>query len=168
MKLIIHDLENERFQTLFPKLPEDSTIISNNGSISKCIGCFGCWIKSPGQCVIRDDYGDMGELLSKSEEVIIISECFYGGYSPFVKNILDRSISYIHPYFKDYKGEMHHRKRYNHSFTLYVMIYGKDLTQDEMATMKRLVEANCVNMHCLANPVLFFKSPDELSSGGYL
>ncbi|MBN2526721.1 MAG: hypothetical protein JXR76_10025 [Deltaproteobacteria bacterium] len=24
-------------------------------SISRCTGCFGCWVKTPGQCVVADD-----------------------------------------------------------------------------------------------------------------
>ncbi|WP_407654270.1 MULTISPECIES: hypothetical protein [Caproicibacterium] len=35
--------------------------------------------------------------LSQCDELILISKCCYGGFSPFVKNVLDRSIPYIHP-----------------------------------------------------------------------
>ncbi|MDU3351391.1 MAG: flavodoxin family protein, partial [Clostridium sp.] len=100
MRLIIHDLKSEEFEKLFPNGLEDTSVISDDGSIHNCIGCFGCWLKTPGACVIRDKYGDMGEYLSKCDEVIIISECVYGGFSPFVKNVLDRSISYVLPFFK--------------------------------------------------------------------
>lgn len=112
MRLLIHDLNNEEFQELFTKQMSETMIISDNGTIRHCIGCFGCWVKTPAACVIRDDYGDMGENLSKCKDLIIISKCCYGGLSPFVKNVLDRSISYIHPYFVTRNGEMHHRRRY--------------------------------------------------------
>ncbi|MEG2936449.1 MAG: flavodoxin family protein, partial [Clostridium sp.] len=118
MKLVIHDLKNEEFQKLFPKGIKDAKVISNDGTIKNCIGCFGCWIKTPGVCVIRDNYGDMGEIFSKCDEITIISECCYGGYSPFVKNVLDRAISYVHPNLVMRKGEMHHKRRYDNKFTM--------------------------------------------------
>lgn len=110
MKLFIHDLKSEDFKEIFPNISNDTIVISDNGDIHHCIGCFGCWVKTPGVCVIGDKYGNMGEYLSKAEEIIIISKCCYGGFSPFVKCILDRSISYVHPYFVIKNGEMHHKK----------------------------------------------------------
>ena len=101
LKLLIHDLSKED-SINFIGNEEDVMVICDEGTIQNCIGCFGCWIKTPGQCVISDEYSSMGENISKCNEVIIISKCFYGGYSPFVKNVMDRSISYIHPYFEIY------------------------------------------------------------------
>lgn len=100
MNVIIHDLKEELFQSLFNHIKTDTIIISDNDEIRNCIGCFGCWIKSPGQCLIKDGYDNMGKILSKADNLIIISQCCFGGYSPFVKNILDRSISYLLPFFK--------------------------------------------------------------------
>lgn len=98
MNVIIHDLNNEQFELLFPELNNNSHIIFDNGTIKSCIGCFGCWIKTPGKCVIKDGYDNIGELFSKADKVIVISKCFYGGFSPFVKNVLDRSIAYMLPF----------------------------------------------------------------------
>lgn len=165
MKLIIHDLEEKKFESLFPNVPEDVKIISNDGTIKNCVGCFGCWVKTPGACVIRDHYGGMGEWLAKSNEVIIISECFYGGYSPFVKNVLDRSISYIHPYFETRNNEMHHKKRYNHKFETSVWFYGDAITDDEKATANKLVVANSINMNSDIKAIQFVKSLQEIEGG---
>lgn len=165
MKLIIHDLKKMQFERLFPDLSETIKVVSNDGSIKNCIGCFGCWVKTPGACVIRDEYGDMGEWLAKSEEVIIISKCFYGGYSPFVKNVLDRSISYIHPYFETRNNEMHHKKRYDHKFDTSVWFYGEDITGDEKATANKLVVANSINMVSNVKGVHFVKSVEEIDGG---
>jgi len=56
MRMIIHDLPEEQFNFLFPDEIEDILIVSDDGTINKCIGCFGCWIKTPGVCVIKDKY----------------------------------------------------------------------------------------------------------------
>ncbi|MFG6393572.1 MAG: hypothetical protein K1W24_05235 [Lachnospiraceae bacterium] len=63
MNILIHDLSSEQFQSLFPGTYNDLYIISDNGTIRHCTGCFGCWIKTPGKCVLKDGYANMGELL---------------------------------------------------------------------------------------------------------
>ena len=167
MRLIIHDLTSQDFRKAFPQLAESTKVISDDGTIHHCLGCFGCWVKTPAECVIRDHYGDMGEHLSKCQEVLIISRCFYGGFSPFVKNVLDRSISYIHPYFKDRNGEMHHRRRYKNRIKLRVWFYGENITEREQNTAKKLVEANCVNLDSNLEEVLFWHSVREMGGSQY-
>lgn len=162
MKLIIHDLEEERLKELLRGKMDDIKIISDDGSINNCIGCFGCWIKTPGTCVIRDKYGDMGEYISKCQELIIISQCFYGGFSPFVKKVLDRSISYVHPYFEIRNDEMHHKRRYDNNFDLKVCFYGENITKQEKQTAEKLVKANGVNLDCNVKKVTFLKDISEI------
>ena len=41
---------------------EYEEIIVKDKNIGTCIGCFGCWNKTPGICVIKDD---MKEILDK-------------------------------------------------------------------------------------------------------
>jgi multimeric flavodoxin WrbA len=162
LRLLIHDLNNEEFQELFTKQMSETIIISDNGTIRHCIGCFGCWVKTPAACVIRDDYGDMGENLSKCKDLIIISKCCYGGFSPFVKNVLDRSISYIHPYFVTRNGEMHHRRRYKNKINLHVLFYGENITEEEKQTAQKLVVANSVNLACNVSKISFVQSTVEM------
>ena len=50
MKLLIHDLSIKDFKRNFKNLPKDIKVISDNGTIHNCMGCFGCWIKTPGIC----------------------------------------------------------------------------------------------------------------------
>jgi len=162
MKLLIHDLENKEFKKIFPNQLDDTIIISDDGTIHHCIGCFGCWIKTPGACVIRDKYGDMGEYLSKCQEVILISKCCYGGFSPFVKNVLDRSISYIHPYFVIRNGEMHHRRRYKNHMDMRVWFYGENITEKEKQTSEKLVKANSINLDCHVSSISFVNSIEKM------
>ena len=162
MKLLIHDMDKDQFETIFPNLNEDITVISNNNSIRSCIGCFGCWIKTPGECVIQDDYKKMGEMIAGSDELIIMSKCYYGSYSPFIKNVLDRSISYVHPFFVIRNGEIHHKSRYKNKIDFKVYFYSEDITAEEMEVAKELVIANGINLNTHSPSTLFVKEPLEL------
>lgn len=162
MKLFIHDLEISNFQKLLPNSLDEAMIISDDGTIQHCIGCFGCWVKTPATCVIQDQYRDMGEYASKCKELIIISKCCYGGFSPFVKNVLDRSISYIHPYFTIRNGEMHHRRRYENHIDMQVWFYGENITEKEKQTAEKLVKANSINFDCNVRRVAFIHSIEEM------
>jgi multimeric flavodoxin WrbA len=162
MKLLIHDLGEEDFQKLLRSTMNNIEILGDDGTMHNCIGCFGCWIKTPGACVIRDRYGDMGECLAKCDEVIIISKCFYGGFSPFVKKVIDRSISYVHPYFEIRNGEMHHRARYNNHFDLKVWFYGEDITEQEKQTAEKLIQANAINLDCTSQRIAFVQDISEI------
>lgn len=102
MKLIITDMEDFDIP-----VEGEYKVIKANGDIHHCIGCFGCWVKTPGKCVIFDGYEEIGGNIGKCEELILVSRCYYGSVSPFVKMALDRALSYIHPDFVIRKGEMH-------------------------------------------------------------
>lgn len=162
MKILIHDLEKKDLQKILPNPSDEMMIFSDDGTIHHCIGCFGCWVKTPAVCVIRDKYGDMGECLSKCNEVIIISKCCYGGFSPFVKNVLDRSISYSHPYFVIKGGEMHHRRRYSNHIDMQVWFYSDNITENEKQTAQKLVKANSINLDCEVNKIEFRNSAMEI------
>lgn len=162
MDIIIHDLDNKQFQALFPNINKAAHIISGTGSIQYCIGCFGCWIKTPGQCAIKDSYDNMGELLSQADMVTIISKCCYGGYSSFVKNVLDRSISYLLPFFKIKNKETHHKQRYKNHLQFSVYFYKENITSQEMETAQNLAKANCVNFNAQLCNISFFHSLNEL------
>lgn len=162
MKILLHDLENEELSNIISNISEDTMIISDDGTIKNCIGCFGCWIKTPGMCVIRDNYGDMGEALSKCDELVIISKCVYGGFSSFVKYVLDRSISYVHPYFVIRNAEMHHHRRYDNSIDLQVIFYGENIKEREKQTAIKLVKANSINLDCKSYKLSFINNPVEL------
>ncbi len=154
MKLIIHDLSEEERDKL-PIFPEDSIIISNDSNIKRCIGCFGCWFKTPGRCVLKDGYEHMGEYFGKADELIVISKCSFGSYSPFVKTVFDRSISYILPLFEKIDGEMHHQSRYKNTLRITVLFYGDNITNEEKETAKTLVNRNALNYHSSVEQLIF-------------
>lgn len=162
MRLVITDLKEETYQRIFPQAKDHTDYVFYDASIKHCIGCFACWDKTPGACVLKDAYSNMGQRMSKLEELIIISQSFYGGFSPFVKNVLDRSISYIHPYFENRNGEMHHKRRYDNGINLKVYLYGQDISERERLTAEKLVKANAINLDCPSYELVFLEKVEEL------
>lgn len=163
MKLIIHDLPDDKAKELFSHHSSDYKIVSGHSNISPCIGCFGCWMKNPAKCCIPDKYHNMGKLLASSEECIIISRCVYGCYSPEIKVLLDRSISYLLPFFTVRNSMVHHKNRYkNHQLSLTVYFYGETITPNEVLTAKQLVQANMINLNASKYETCFLKNPFEL------
>jgi multimeric flavodoxin WrbA len=80
--------------------------------IAPCMGCFGCWVKTPGVCVIDDDARTVAREMIGSDLVVYLTPVTFGGYSSLLKRAVDRHICLIHPEFSLVGGEVHHRKRY--------------------------------------------------------
>ncbi len=157
MKLIITDIVDFNIP-----VEGEYKVIKPQGNIHHCIGCFGCWIKTPGKCVIHDGYECTGVDMSKCTELILISQCYYGSVSPFVKMVQDRAISYIHPDFVIRKGEMHHKRRYKNVFSISAHLYGANITAVEKETARDIIEANADNYDGTVKDVLFYRTVKEL------
>ena len=77
-----------------------------------CVGCFGCWVKRPGACVVDDASHLIDAAVINSDVTIWASPLLMGFPSAILKRALDKSIPLIHPYFDVVHGEAHHRARY--------------------------------------------------------
>lgn len=168
MRLILHDLEETEFRRLFPELLEDSRVVSPggeeaSGKLSPCVGCFACWLKTPGVCIVRDGYGAFGPVLAKCTDYFILSRVVYGGFSLFVKNVLDRNIGYLLPFFTKRRGEMHHASRYPGQFRLHVLGYGEEVPAEEQQTFRGIAAANARNLNAEDCRVSFAPSPELLA-----
>ena len=150
-RLIIYDVPTEHID----KFTNEEDILVNANEIHRyCIGCFGCWLKTPGTCIIKDGFENMGQRLSEVNEFILISKATFGSYSSAVKNVLDRSISYVLPFFEIRNGEMHHGERYHNDLTISALFYG-DMSEEEKQTAENLVKANAVNLNAALGKVHF-------------
>ena len=160
MKIIITDIEN----FALPVEGEHKIIGPSKAgaSIKNCIGCFGCWHKTPGECVIKDDFARTGAAIGHCDELIFVSKCCYGSLSPFCKMVLDRSISYVHPNFVMRRGEMHHKRRYDNVITVTAHFYGENMTDAEKETAEKLMQANADNYDGFVKAVHFHPSMESL------
>jgi hypothetical protein len=162
MELWIHDLSPDAFNRLVLPAP-DREVLADDGTLRPCTGCFGCWIRTPGTCVLSDGWQDLGARLARTDRVVVVSRCLWGSYSPFVRNVIDRSIGFNLPFFQLVGGETHHKPRYPRPLELTVHFYGADVTEAERRTARALVMANGRNFHCPAPRVTFHDSPADLA-----
>lgn len=132
-------------------------------NINHCVGCFGCFVKTPGRCVIADDYQDQGQKFGHCDELVIVSECVFGGYSPLVKAQFDRTLPGLHADFEVIHGEMHHAPRYENRPVLKVYFYG-DVTEAERKTAEKLAFGNLKNFSCSSYEVNFCKNAEEAAA----
>ena len=160
MNLVIHDLNAEAWETVCRNY-EGWNVVSERGTIRPCVGCFSCWNRTPGQCIVKDGYEHMGALLHEAEEVHVISRYTYGGFSGFVKNVFDRSLGYVLPQFEVIRGETHHRKRYEEDKPFTFFFYGPDLSEEEKESARRYVNAVCANIRGYVKAVRFQRSGDR-------
>jgi len=84
--------------------------------IGYCRGCFSCWSRTPGTCILRDDMDDLlGEL--KSADVSVFATPLYvDNVTGIMKTFLDRILPLADPHFeKDPNGECRHLLRDDHA-----------------------------------------------------
>ncbi|KAB3525896.1 flavodoxin family protein [Alkaliphilus serpentinus] len=100
-------------------------------SIAACIGCWSCWLKTPGRCVMKDQMAEIYPDYVNSDTVILLMDTAQGFINHQAKAFLDRTIPHYHPYIELVDGECHHVARY-HRYPNMVFYYDTvGLTNEE-------------------------------------
>jgi multimeric flavodoxin WrbA len=115
--------------------------------IAGCVGCFGCWIKTPGVCVIDDISRDLARKIVSSDLLVYLTPIVFGGYSYHLKKAIERMICIVLPFFEKVDGEIHHAKRYDRYPSLIGIGIADSQNQSEERTFRELVARNAINMH---------------------
>lgn len=153
MRVIISDLNI--------KLKKDDYMVNANLCKNNCIGCFSCWIKHPKKCIYKDKYSNLVDMLSKAEELIVISKNRYGCYSNNVKRVIERLIGYVLPYFRIKDKTLRHVPRYNTTLKITTMFYG-NIDDNDKKCLLNLVKANSINLDAKSLSIDFFNNQKEL------
>jgi multimeric flavodoxin WrbA len=95
-----------------------------------CVGCFGCWVKTPGECVARDASHDLDRAVIHSDFVLWATPLKMGFPSALLKMALDKHLPLIHPYMEMDQGEVHHLRRYPRSPRLGLLV-AQEASTDE-------------------------------------
>mgnify|MGYP001765971803 CR=1 FL=1 len=117
-----------------------------NMKIKPCLGCFGCWVKTPGECLIKDEGQEIPKKIVSSDLFIFITPLSFGGYSSEMKKALDRCIPILLPFFRNLNGEIHHKMRYDKYPNIIAFGINKDKDENTIKSFKELIQRNSINL----------------------
>ncbi|HNX18495.1 MAG TPA: flavodoxin family protein [Methanoregula sp.] len=88
---------------------DTQTIFLARKKIGHCLGCFSCWLKSPGECIQQDDMAELIEQYLASDVVVFATPLYNDNVSGIMKDFIDRLLPTGDPHFeKDPDGEVRH------------------------------------------------------------
>lgn len=157
-KVVILDGCGIHDQDLTPLLGGLSEVLRADGSrletfplralrLAHCIGCFGCWLKTPGMCVENDDGRQVARAVMQSDTTVFFTPVTFGGYSPDLKKMMDHFIQLISPYFQLEHNEVHHPPRYARRPRLVMIGIQRHPNAHEAHIFKTLAGRNAINFH---------------------
>lgn len=119
-----------------------------NMNIAPCRGCFYCWVKTPGECIIHDEQISIARKIINSDLVMFLSPLILGYLPSKIKHCLDRLIPLLHPYIELIEGECHHRKRYD-KYPDFAVLFDIDegSQSEDILILRQLMERLMINFH---------------------
>ena len=126
----------------------------NEYKIANCIGCFGCWTKTPGKCVIRDDATKIYPQIAASDRLIYVNRVKYGGYDTVMKKMHERALPIQQAFIKLVDGEAHHYQRNVALQDAIIIAYGTS-SKEEEEIFSELIERNSYNMNFKSYQLIF-------------
>ncbi len=136
--------------------------------IADCTGCFGCWLKLPGICVIPDDAREVAAAITSSNLAVLLTPITFGGYSSELKKALDRVVcSLALPFFQNENGLTRHVPRYRHYPDLMGIGLLPQPCPESEALFADLFRRNALNMraHQAVHTVIFESDSTETARG---
>ena len=143
--LIVKFMDDQRFETELIEVGTDN--------LTFCMGCFGCWIKKPGECVINDLMAQINESSMNSNVVIYLSPIIFGQFSANIKNAIDRSIPNMLPFFETRPdGSTMHPSRYDSIPSQIIIGYGDMVSEEDKQLFIDITKKHRRNIQVLIYP----------------
>lgn len=90
---------------------EVETFYTRKLNINPCQGEFNCWVKTPGECFQKDDMEMILGNLAEADIWIFATPVYVDGISGPLKNLIDRFIPLLYPFFELREGHCRHPRR---------------------------------------------------------
>ena len=111
--------------------------------VEPCKGCFGCWCKTPGRCIIDDDMPELLEKRIRADLVVWSFPLYFFNVPGPLKNFIDRQLPMALPFMAentDGTGSGSHPMRYDMEGQHHVLIstcgfYSAEKNYDSVCSM---------------------------------
>lgn len=140
---------------------EVDVLVLRDQDIGSCLGCFSCWLRTPGKCVINDAASDLPKKFMQSDAVFLLTPVTFGMYSYQLKKALDRyACPLLLPFFTKIDGETHHKLRYEKYPIVVAIGVLPENDEESEHTFKTLVRRNGVNLHTPTLATIVYSNDD--------
>jgi multimeric flavodoxin WrbA len=104
--------------------------------LSHCIGCWSCWVQTPGRCSLRDDGSRVLRSYLASDLVVFATPLSLGFVSGMMKRMLDRLIPLFCPHIEIYRGECVHTRRYDRYPAVGCLLHRGDYDEEDVSVTR--------------------------------
>ena len=94
----------------------------NQLQIKPCLGCFSCWNKTQGKCVIQDEMAEVLKKLLWADVTIWSFPLYYFNVPGHLKNLIDRQLPMVLPFMVEDAENGSHPSRYDMSKKRHILI----------------------------------------------
>ncbi len=74
-------------------------------TIQPCTGCFSCWVKTPGKCILKDDMAPLLDKLVWADLIVYGTPLYHFNMTGLMKNFIDRTLPLIEPWLIEHPTE---------------------------------------------------------------
>jgi multimeric flavodoxin WrbA len=146
---------------------ETDVMVLRKEKIAGCLGCFGCFLKTPGKCVINDAGSDLPRKVMQSDVVLCTTPVTFGMHSSELKKAIERfACPILLPYLEKISGEVHHSKRYDKYPTFVVIGVPPSPDEESETAFKNLASRNALNLHTTFHSGIIYSTdaPDAIEA----
>jgi multimeric flavodoxin WrbA len=148
--------------TLSSDRDEITSFTLRDMNMEYCRGCWGCWVKTPGECVVKDDTREIRRQYIHSDLVLFASPVVMGFTSALLKRAHERLLPLIHPYLELVDGEVHHIARYDKYPLMGLLLEkGEDVDEEDIKIISDIYRRDAINFKTSFCFTRFISDPIE-------
>ncbi len=116
--------------------------------VKPCLGDRACWTKTPGECVQDDDMKTLLPKIKEADVIVFATPVFWDGMTGALKNLIDRLLPILEPYFVMREEHCRHAPRRPRKESKVVLVsncgfWEKDNFDPLVAHMKAICKNAC-------------------------